>query len=141
MLRKLTDLCFLKIPVNAVQYKVTVGIFNKDNLIMNLRFELPSCSKLSDNLPNYDPNYVSLLFYIFLIEFMFLKGYVSKISTKLYFNNPIILLGVLVCLCSCLIILSGAVEINPGLKTQNVCASATGTLTAYRPMTIPNYFV
>ena len=56
MLRRVTDLCFLKMPVNAVQFRVTVRIFDNRKLILNLRFELPSCSKLSNNLPNYDPN-------------------------------------------------------------------------------------
>ena len=145
MLMKVTDLCFLKMPVNAVQYRMTVGIFNDQNLIINLRFELLSCSKLSNNFPNYDPNYISLLFYIFPIAFPFSNGYVSKISTKLYISIFLLfntLLGVLVWLCSFLIILSGAVEVNPGLKkvSVNVCESVSGTSTAYRPMTIPNYF-
>ena len=103
--------------VNVVQYRATAGIFNNQKLIINLRFELPSCSKLSNNFPNYDPNYISLLFYIFLIAFLFSKGYVSKISTKLYISIFLlfnILLGMLVWLCSCLIILSGDVEVNPG---------------------------
>ena len=106
MLRRVTDLCFLKMPVNAVQYRVTVGIFNNRKLIINLRFELPSCSKLSNNLPNYDANYISLLFYIFLIAFLFSKSYVSKISIKLYISILLlfnILLGVLIWLCSYLI--------------------------------------
>ena len=55
----------------AVQYRVTLGICNNRKLIINLRFELPSCWKLSNNLPNYDPNYISLLFYIFFIAFVF----------------------------------------------------------------------
>ena len=121
MLRRVTDLYFLKMPVNAVQYRVTVGIFNNRKLIINLRFELPSCSKLSNNLSNFDPNYISLLFYIFLIAFLFSKGYNLKISTKL--NISIFLLfnirlGVLVWLYSCLIILSGDVEVNPGPKNS-----------------------
>ena len=121
MLRRVIDLCFLKMPVNAVQYRVTVGIFNNQKLIANLRFELPSCSKLSNNLPNYDANFISLLFYIFLIAFLFSKGYVSKISTKLYISIFMlfnVLLGVLVWLCSCLIIVSGDVEVNPGPKNS-----------------------
>ena len=121
MLRRVTYLCFLKMPVNAVQYRVTVGIFNNRKLMTNLRFELPSCSKLSNNLPNYDASFISLLFYIFLIAFLFSKGYVSKISTKLYISIFLlfnILLGVLVWLCSCLIILSGDVEVNPGPKNS-----------------------
>ena len=126
MLRRVTDLCFLKMPVNAVQYRVTVGIFNNRKLIINLRFELSSCSKLSNNLPNYDANYISLLFYIFLIAFLFSKGYVSKISSELYISIFLffnILLGVLMWLCSCSIILSGDVEVNPGSKSVSECLS------------------
>ena len=121
MLRRVTDLCFLKMPVNAVQYRVTVGIFNNQKLITNLIFELPPCSKLSNDLPNYDANFISPLFYIFLIAFLFSKVYVSKISTKLYISIFLllnILLGVLVWLCSCLIILSGDAEVNPGPKNS-----------------------
>ena len=121
MLWRVTNLCFLKMPVNTVQYRVTVEIINNRKLIINLRYELPSYSKLSNNLPNYDANYTSLLFYIFLIAFLFLKGYVSKISTKLYISIFLlfnILLCVLVWLYSCLIILSGDVEVNPGPKNS-----------------------
>ena len=121
MLRRVTDLCFLKMPVNAVQYRVTVGIFNNRKLIINLRFELPPWLKLSNKAPNYDADYISLLFYIFLIVFLFSKGYVSKTSTKLYisiFMLFIIIMGVLVWLCSCWIILSGDVEANPGPKNS-----------------------
>ena len=116
----------------------------------------PSCSKLSNNLPNFDPNYISLLFYIFLIAFLFSKGYVSKISTKLYISMFLlfnILLGVLMWLCSCLIILSSDVEVNPGPRNSvseclpichwNLITSpfvTKTTETAYMPMTIPNYF-
>ena len=117
MLKRVTDLCFLKMPVNAVQYRVTVGIFNNRKLITNLRFELLSCSKLSNNLLNYDASFISLLFYIFLIAFLFSKGYVSKISTKLYISVFLlfnILLGVFLWNCSCLIIPNGDVEVNPG---------------------------
>ena len=113
MLRRVTDLCFLKMLVNAVQYRVTVGMFNNRKLIKNLRFELPN------NLPNYDANFISLLFYIFPIVFLFSKGYVSKISTQLYISIFLLfnfLLGVLMGPCSCLIILSGDVEANPGPK-------------------------
>ena len=60
MLRRVTNLCFLKMPVNAVQYRVTVGIFNNQKLI-------------SISL------YSSLLFYIFLIAFLFSKAYVKCI--------------------------------------------------------------
>ena len=121
MLRRVTDLCFLKMPVNAVQYRVTVGIFNNRKLITNLRFELPSCLKLSNNLPNYDASFISLLFYIFLIACLFSKVYVSKISTKLYISIFLlfnILLDVLVWLCSCLIIFSSEVEVNPRPKNS-----------------------
>ena len=116
MLRRVTDLCFLKMPVNTVQYRVTVGIFNNRKLITNLRFELLSCSKLSNNLLNYDASFISLFFYIFLIAFLLSKGYVSKISRKLYISMFLLLnnlLGVLVWLCSFLIILNG--EVNPGI--------------------------
>ena len=128
MLRKVTDLCFLKMPVNAVQHRVKVRIFNNRKLIinLNLRFELPSSSKLSSNLPNYDANYISLLFYIFLIAFLFSKGYVSKISSELYISIFLffnILLGVLMWLCSCSIILSGDVEVNPASKSVSECLS------------------
>ena len=100
---------------------MTLEIFNNRKLIINLRSELPSCSKLSNNLRNYDPNYISLLFYIFLIAFLLSKDYVSKISTKLYISIFLlfnILLGVLVWLCSCLIILSGDVEVKPEPKNS-----------------------
>ena len=108
-------------PINAVQYRVTVGIFNNQKLIINLRFELPLRLKWSNNLPNYDPNCISLMFYIFVISFLFSKGYVLKISTELNISVFLlfnILLGVLVWLCSCLIILSGDVEVNPGPRTS-----------------------
>ena len=121
MLTRVTDLCFLNMQVNAVQYWVAVGIFNTWKLIIDLIFMLPSCSQWSNNLPNYDPNYISLLLYIFLIAFLFSKGYVLKISTKLYISIFLlftILLWVLVWLCSCLIILSGDVEVNPGPKNS-----------------------
>ena len=101
-----------KMPVNAVQYRMKVGIFNNPKLIINLRFVI--CK--FNNLPNYDANYISLLFYIFLIEILFSKGYISKISTKLYSSIILlfnILLSVLVWLCSCLIIPNGDVEVNP----------------------------
>ena len=56
-------------------------------------------------------------FFLFLIS----KGYVSKISTKLYISNFLLLniiLGVLVWLCSCFIILSDDVDVNPGHKNS-----------------------
>ena len=121
MLRRVTDLCFLKMPVNAVQYRVTVMIFNNRKLITNLRFELLSRSKLSNNLPNFDASFISLLFYIFLIAFLFSKSYVSKISTKLYISMFLLfntLLGVLVWLCSCLIIRTDYFVVNPGPKNS-----------------------
>ena len=68
-------------------------------------------NKLSNNLSNYDANYISLLFYILLIAFLFFKGLCFMFF--LLFN---ILLGVLVWLCSCLIILRGDVEVNQGPK-------------------------
>ena len=131
---------FLKMPVKAAQYRVAMRIFNSWNLIINLRFELLLCSKLSNNLLKHDPNYISLLLYIFLSAFLFSKGYISKVSTKLSISIFLlfnILLGVLVWLCSCLIILSIDFEVNPGSKTSfSECLSST----AYQPMAIPNYF-
>ena len=128
MLRRVTDLCFLKMPFNAVRYRVTVKIFNNRKIIVNLRFELPSRSKLSNNLPNYDANFISFLFYIFLIVFLFSRDNVSKFSTKLYISIFLlfnILLGVLVWLCSCLMILRGDVEGNPGRKNSvNECLTS-----------------
>ena len=67
-----------------------MGIFNNWKLIINLRFELPSCSKLSNNLPNFDANFISLLFYIFLIAFVF-KGLWFKNQHKIiHFNYPVV---------------------------------------------------
>ena len=71
MLRRVTDICFLKMLVNAVQYRVTVGIFNNQKLMRNLIFELPSCSKLSNNLPNYDQSFISLFITFFSLYFRF----------------------------------------------------------------------
>ena len=72
-------------------------------------------------LSNFDPNYISLLLYTFLIAFLFSKGYDLKISTKLHISIFLlfnILLGVQVWLYSCLIILSGDVEVNPEPKNS-----------------------
>ena len=73
-------------------------------------------------------NCISLLLYIFLIAFLFPKAYyISKISAKLYISVFLlfnVLLGVLVWLCSCLIILSGDVELTTGPKdTVSKCFS------------------
>ena len=76
---------------------------------------------MSNNSQNYDANYISLLFYVFPITFLFSKGYVSKISTKSYisiFQLFNILLDMLAWLCSCLMILSGDIEVNPGPKNS-----------------------
>ena len=62
-------------------------------------------------------------FFLFLIS----KGYVSKISTKLYISIFLmfnILLGVLVWRCSCFMILSDDVEVNPGhINSISECLS------------------
>ena len=107
---------------------------------------MPSCLKLLKNLPNYDLNYISLLFYVFLIAFLFLKGFVWKISTKPYISIFLlfnILLGVLVWLCSCLILLSGDVEVNPGPKNSvSECLSTCHwNLNDISAKTITNYFI
>ena len=39
MLRRVSDLCFLKMPVNTVQQRVAVAIFNNRKPIINLGFE------------------------------------------------------------------------------------------------------
>ena len=140
MLRRVTDHCFLKMPINAVRYRVTVEIFNNRKLIINLRFELPSCSKLSNNLSNYECPF-RYCFTFFSLHFCFQGVMFQKLAEKIFllFN---ILLGLLVWLCSCLIILRGNVEGNAGPKNSvSECLSiVTGTSTAYRPMTVPNYF-
>ena len=97
-------------------------------------------------LPNYDLSYISLSFYVFLIAFLFSKGFVSKIITKPYisiFLSFNILLGVLVWLCSCLILLSGDVEVNPGPKNSvSECLSTCHwNLNNMSAKTITNYFI
>ena len=77
------------------------------------------------------------------MAFLFSKGYVSKISTKLYISIFLlfnIFLGVLV--CSWLIILSGDVEVNPQPKNNvseylSICHWNLNNISA---QTIPNYF-
>ena len=91
MLRRVINLSLLSMPINAIQYRVTVGIFDNQKLIINLRFELPACSKISSDLSNYDPTYFSLLFYIFLIAFLLSKGKVSKIIAQTFFIKNICL--------------------------------------------------
>ena len=82
--------------------------------LMNILHQAKTTSnKLSNNLSNYDANYISLLFYILLIAFLFFKGLCFMFF--LLFN---ILQGMLVWLCSCLIILRGDVEVNPGPKNS-----------------------
>ena len=62
--------------------------------LMNILHQAKTTSnKLSNNLPNYDANYISLLFYI---AFLFFKGLYFMLF--LLFNIP---LGVLVWLYSC----------------------------------------
>ena len=75
-----------------------------------------------------------------------LKGFVWKISTKPYISIFLlfnILLGVLVWLCSCLILLSGDVEVNPGPKNSvSECLSTCHwNLNDISAKTITNYFI
>ena len=77
---------FLKDASNAVQCRVTVGIFNNRKLIINFGFELPPFLKLSNGWSKYDTIYISLLFYSFLSAFLFPKNNVSKISTEFYIS-------------------------------------------------------
>ena len=72
-------------------------------------------------MSSYDASFISLLFYVFPISFLFSKGYVSKISRRLYISIFLlfnILLGILVWLYSCLITFSGDSEVNPGPKNS-----------------------
>ena len=87
----LTNLCILKMLGNAVQYRVTVGIFNNRKLIINLRFELPSCSKLSNNLPNYDANFHFTIVLHFSHCISVFKGLCFKNQHKIiYFNFSVV---------------------------------------------------
>ena len=71
---------FLKMPVNVIQYRVTVGIFNNCTQIINLGLDLPPCSKLSNDLAEYGPTYIPLLFHIFLSVFLFSNGLFRKLA-------------------------------------------------------------
>ena len=107
---------------------------------------MPSWSKLSNNLPQYDPIYISPLFYLNLSAFLFSKDNVLKIDTKFFISIFLlfnVLLCVLVWLCGRLIILSGDIKVNlgPWRKNQiNVCQFVTETSITYLSMTIPDYF-
>ena len=90
MLRRVPDLCFLKMPVNKIQYRVTVGIFNNRKLITNLRFELLQCSKLSNNLLNYDASFLFPIVLHFSHCISVFKGLCFKNQQKIiYFNFPV----------------------------------------------------
>ena len=109
--------CFLKMPVNLAEYKVTVGIFNNSQIIISLHFEASLYSGISNSLSNYCSSYSSLIFFFFFCVLFLSKGNVLKINIKFFvpfflFHN--IVARVLVCLYSLLLMLSGDVEINPG---------------------------
>lgn len=141
MLKRVTNHCFLKIPVNAVPHRATGGIFNNQKLIIHLWFELPPCLKLSKNLPKYNTTYISLLFYIFLSAFLLSKSTISKNSSQFYISIFLlfsILLRLLMWLCGRLVLFSENAGVNAGPKIiwMNVCQLVTGASTAYLPMTI-----
>ena len=68
-------------------------------------------------MSNYGSSHSSLTFYFFFCVLLLSKGNVLKINTKfcvLFFLFHNIVACVLVCLCSFQLVISGAVEINPG---------------------------
>ena len=141
--RLIAQSLLLKMPVNAAQYRVTVGIFNNRKLIISLGSELPPCSKLS-NLKNLSQLTFHYCFTSFS-AFLFSKDIVSKNSTKFYISIFLlfnICLRVLVQLCGRLIIVSADVEVNsePKNNLNKVCQFITRTSTALLPMTISHYF-
>ena len=109
--------CFLKMPVNLAQYRMTVGIYTNRKIILRLHYEGSLYSSMPNNLSNYASCYASLIFYFFFYVLFLSRGTVLKITTKfcvpsfLFHNNAAC--G-LVCLCSLLLMLSGDVEINSG---------------------------
>ena len=106
-------LCFLKMPVNLAQYRVTVGVFNNAK---SVHYEASLYSGMSNNLSNYCSSYSSLKVFFHFVLFLS-KGNVFKIITKFcvpFFLFHNIVARVIVCLYSLLLMLSGDVEINPG---------------------------
>ena len=114
-------LCFLKMPVNLAQYRVTVGVFNNAK---SVHYEASLYSGMSNNLSNYCSSYSSLKVFFHFVLFLS-KGNVFKIITKFcvpFFLFPNLVARVIVCLYSLLLILSGDAEINPGpLSNFNEC--------------------
>ena len=109
-------LCFLKMQVNLTRYRVTVGIFNRLQIIISLHYETSLYLGMSNNLPNYGSCYSSLILYFFLYVSFLPKGNVLKITIKFcvpFFMFYNIVARILICLCSLLLMLNGDVEINP----------------------------
>ena len=109
--------CFLKMPVNLAQYRMTVGIYTNRKIILRLHYEGSLYSGMPNNLSNYASCYASLIFYFCFYVLFLSRGTVLKITTKFcvpsFLFHNIAACG-LVCLCSLLLMLSGDVEINSG---------------------------
>ena len=126
-------------PVNLAQYRVTVGIFNDRKISRNLKFEEFPIWKWSNNLSKYVSICYSLLFYICLCSLFFSRDNVLKITTKfciLIFLLFHIFEIVFAWLCSLLVMLSGDVEVNPGLKKKDkdcfsICHRNLNSIFAY----------
>ena len=80
-----SDLKFSRMPGNLAQYRVTVGIFNNQEISRNLKFEEFPIWKWSNNLFKYVSICSLLLFYIFLCSLCLSKESVLK-STILHFS-------------------------------------------------------
>ena len=109
--------CFLKMPVNLTQYRVTVGIFNNRQINMSSHYARSLYLGMSNNWSNYGSSYSPLVFYFFFYVLFLSKGNVLKITRKFcvpsFLFHNIVARG-LVCFFSFLLMLSGNVEINPG---------------------------
>ena len=108
-------------PVNLAQYRLTVGIFNNCQIIVDLCYEVSSYSDMSNDLPNYGFSFSSLIFYFFFCFLFQSKCNALKITKKLrvpFFLFPNNVACVLVSRCSLLLILGGNVETNPGLLSN-----------------------
>ena len=76
---------------------------------------------MSNNLSNYGSSYSSLIFFFFFCVLFLSKGNILKITTKFcvpFFLLHNIVARVVLCLCSLLLMLSGDVEIKPGLLSN-----------------------
>ena len=126
-------------PINLAQYRVTVGIFNNQNISRNLKFEEFPIWKCSNNLFEYFPICYSLLFYIFLCFLFIPRDSVLKITAKFCILIFILLhiFGIVFAwLCSLLVMFTGNVEVNPGAKRidkdiLSICHLNLNSISAY----------